>query len=83
MLNRQVVKDFLKEELREIQIPKDISIKNLVEIFCQFIEDDYYEWLKDNYKAFFNHDNIDWEWIKEKAKGIKSQSTPGVRGYEN
>jgi len=36
--------------------------------FCQYVEDDYYEWLKDNFKSFFDHGNPDWEWIKEKIK---------------
>jgi len=30
------------------------------------VEDDYYKWLKDNFKSFFNHGNPDWEWIRER-----------------
>ncbi len=37
--------------------------QRLVEAFCQYVEDDY-EWLKDNFKSFFNHGNPDWEWIR-------------------
>ncbi len=36
----------------------------LVETFCRYVEDDYYEWVKDNVKSFFNHGDPDWDWIK-------------------
>jgi len=26
------------------------------------------EWLKDNFKAFFNHGDPDWEWIRERIE---------------
>jgi len=63
MLDRSVVDNFLKDEL------EGIKWKNLVETFCRYIEDDYYEWIKDNFKSFFNHGNPDWKWIKEKIEG--------------
>ncbi len=55
MLDKKVVENFLFEELDEaqMQIPKGINRKKLVEAFCIFTEDDYYEWLKDNFKSFF------------------------------
>ena len=70
MLDRQVLKKFLKEELKDsrIKIPEDISFDILVETFSRFTEDDYYEWLKDNYKSFFNHNNPDWEWLKDRIE---------------
>ena len=43
---------------------EDIPKEALVEAFCQYTEDDYYEWLKDNFKSFFNHGDPDWEWIR-------------------
>ena len=75
MLDRAVVKEFLKEELgeRDISIPPDITEDKLVEIFCQFTEDDYYEWLKDNFKTFFEHGNVDWDWIRNKIKKSDDQ----------
>ena len=66
MLDRDVVEEFLDcqfEEL-EIEIPEDISKEELVEAFCQYVEDDYYEWLKNNFKSFFKHGEPDWEWIR-------------------
>jgi hypothetical protein len=69
MLDRDVVEEFLDcqfEEL-ELEIPKDISREQLVEAFCQYVEDDYYEWLKDNFKSFFEHGEPDWEWIRERV----------------
>lgn len=70
MLDRQVVKEFLEEEFEDagIEIPKGISKKSLAETFCEYIEDDYYEWLTDNFKSFFNHNNPDWKWIRGKIK---------------
>ena len=55
MLDRKVVREFLDEELREVEILKDIFKEALTEAFCKYIEDDYYEWLKDNFKSFFNY----------------------------
>jgi len=56
MLDREVVKEFLSEEFseREIEIPDDISEDVLVETFCKYVENDYYEWLKDNFNSFFD-----------------------------
>ncbi|MCK4297693.1 MAG: hypothetical protein KAW56_01680 [Candidatus Marinimicrobia bacterium] len=68
MLDRQVVKEFLQEELEEIEIPKDISFDDLVETFCKYTENDYYEWLKDNFKSFLNHGSPDWDWIRERIE---------------
>ena len=70
MLDRDVVEEFLDCEFEELEleIPKDISKGQLVEAFCQYVEDDYYEWLKDNFKSFFEHCEPDWEWIREKIR---------------
>lgn len=78
MLDRIVVKEFLAENLedREIAIPDDIPQDKLVEAFCQFTEDDYYEWLKDNFKTFFEHGNPDWDWIRDKIKKYDQPRNP-------
>ena len=70
MLDRAVIEEFLdcQFEDMELKIPEDISREQLVEVFCQYTEDDYYEWLKDNFKSFFNHGNPDWEWIRKKIR---------------
>jgi hypothetical protein len=68
MLDREVVKEFLDEELRGIKIPKAVSRDALIETFCRYTENDYYEWLKDNFKSFFNHGNPDWKWIRERIE---------------
>ncbi|HAJ33560.1 MAG TPA: hypothetical protein DCK79_09365 [Candidatus Atribacteria bacterium] len=49
-------------------MPEDISEEALVEAFCKYVEDDYYDWLKDNFKSFFNYGNSDWLWIGERIK---------------
>ena len=75
MLDRQVVEEFLDEEFKERdwEIPADISKEDLVEAFCQYTEDDYYEWLKDNFKSFFEHGNPDWDWIRDKIRANEKQ----------
>jgi len=64
MLDRKVVAEFLDWELEDLEVPEDIPRDALVEAFCQYTADDYYEWLKDNFKSFFNHGTPNWEWIK-------------------
>jgi len=68
VLDREVVRDFLDEELSKTKIPKDISKEAIVETFCKYIEDDYYDWLKDNFKSFFNYGKPDWQWVRERIK---------------
>ena len=73
MLDRAVVEEFLDCELEGLEIPEDIPRDRLVEAFCQYTEDDYYEWLKDNFKSFFNHGDPDWEWIRGRLTTSEKQ----------
>lgn len=66
MLDRQVAREFLEEALDGIEIPEDISFDILVETFCKYTEADYYEWLKDNFKSFFDHYKPNWDWIRDR-----------------
>lgn len=70
MLDRLVVQEFLETNLKDWQVTleSDIDIKELTESFCLYVEDDYYEWLKENSKSFFEvgTDGIDWEIIKKR-----------------
>ena len=70
MLDRDVVEEFLDREFEEGDwgIPGDIPKDKLVETFCLYTEDDYYEWLKDNLKSFFNHGDPDWDWIRDRIR---------------
>jgi hypothetical protein len=70
MLDRDVIEEFLDCKLKEakIKIPRDIKKKALVEAFCQYVEDDYYEWLKDNFKSFFGDGELDWERIRGRIR---------------
>jgi hypothetical protein len=72
MLDRDVVEALLDEEFEdlELEIPEGIDKKALAEAFCQYTEDDTYEWLKDNFKSFFNHGDPDWNWIREKIQAL-------------
>jgi hypothetical protein len=51
-----------------IEIPDDITNEAIVETFCNYVEDDYYEWLKDNFKSFFNYGKPDWQLIRERIE---------------
>ena len=68
MLDRRVVREFLDEEFMGIEIPDDITNEAIVETFCNYVEDDYYDWLKDNFKSFFNYGKPDWQWIRERIE---------------
>ncbi|MDI6803348.1 MAG: hypothetical protein QME58_05815 [Bacteroidota bacterium] len=72
MIDREVVKEFLEKKASDwaIEIPNDINFDELVETFCLYTEDDYYEWLKDNAKSFFTvgQDGIDWDTVKKRIK---------------
>ncbi|MCX6748664.1 MAG: hypothetical protein NT076_03595, partial [Candidatus Pacearchaeota archaeon] len=68
MLDRKVAREFLEEELEEMEISRDISKEALVEAFCKYVEDDYYKWPKDNFKSFFNYGKPDWQWIRERIE---------------
>ncbi len=71
VLDRKVVREFLDEELKKIEIPDDITNEAIVETFCNYVEDDYYEWLKDNFKSFFNYGKPDWQLIRERIEECK------------
>lgn len=82
MLDRAVVADLLKDWMKDegIKLPRSIKFKSLVEAFCQYTEDDYYEWLKDNYESFFGHEEIDWNEIKKRiAKVAETNNKTAAR----
>jgi len=70
MLDRKIVEEYLGDEFEDSdwEIPADISKSTLVETFCLYVEDDLGEWLNDNFKSFFNHGDIDWDWIRDRVK---------------
>ena len=72
MLDRDVVEEFLDCEFEDLElgIPKNIDKEALVEAFCQYVEDTYYEWLKDNFQSFFDDGSPDWKWIRGKIKAL-------------
>jgi len=73
MLDRDVVRDFLEDKFEEAQIelPENIKLDALVETFCLYVENDYYEWLNDNYKSFF--EGSDWSWIRGKIRKYQNE----------
>ncbi len=70
MFDRTVIEGLLDWEFEglDLEIPEDIPREALVEAFCQYVEDDYYEWLKDNFRSFFDHGNPVWNRITEKIR---------------
>ncbi len=73
MLDKKVIKEFLEGELENIEIPKNIMFDDLVDVFIDYCEDDYYEWFRDNAKSFFygGVNRIDWNSIAEKIRKKK------------
>jgi len=70
MLDRGVIEELLDWEFEglDLDIPEDIPREAVIEAFCQYAEEDYYEWLKDNLRSFFDHGNPDWNQIIEKIR---------------
>jgi len=70
MLDRGVIEELLDWEFEglDLDIPEDIPREAVIEAFCQYVEEDYYEWLKDNFRSFFDHGNPDWNRIIEKIR---------------
>jgi len=70
MLDRGVIEELLDWEFEglDLGIPEDIPKEAVIEAFCQYVEEDPYEWLKDNLRSFFDHGNPDWDWIIEKIR---------------
>ena len=70
MLEEKIINEFLREELRDIEIPGDITFNELTKAFINYCETDYYDWLRDNAKSFFEGgiDGIDWEAIRKRIR---------------
>ncbi len=67
MHDLEAMTEFLDDGLAEleIEIPEDIDKNKLVGTFCTYVDNDYYEWLKDNFQSFFEHGDPDWDWIRK------------------
>jgi hypothetical protein len=65
MLDRKLIQEFLQE--KELNIPANLNIEQISEIFCQYTEDSFFDWLNDSFQTFFNQNEPDWEWIKKTA----------------
>jgi hypothetical protein len=67
MPDRKVMEEFVLKEIENtnIDVPQRINKKALAKAFCQFVEEDYCEWLRDNFNSFFRHGNPDWNWIEK------------------
>lgn len=80
MLDREVIKEFLQEKFKERnwKLPRGVKWSDLVEAFSKYTEDDYYEWIKDNFKSFFDYGKPDWGWIKSKIAEVKTQNWLGI-----
>lgn len=75
MLDREGVEGFLDSELEYLglEVPEDIPKGALVEAFCEYAEEDYYQWLRENLSSFFNDGEPDWDWIREKTEAYEEQ----------
>jgi hypothetical protein len=68
MLDREYIEEVLDTELEYlgVGIPHDIAREALIEVFCEYIEEDYKQWLRENLALFFNDGEPDWDWIRER-----------------
>ncbi len=77
MLDRQVVKGFLEDNLKDwtAKQPEHIDFNDLVETFCLYVENDYYEWLKENLRSFFcvSSGEINWGDITGKIEMYRNK----------
>ena len=75
MLDREAVEKFLDSELEYlgVEVPHDIPKGALVDAFCEYVEEDYYQWLRQNLASFFNDGDPDWDWIREKLEAYEEQ----------
>ncbi len=75
MLDREAVEGFLDSELEYlgVEVPQDIAKGALVDAFCEYVEEDYYQWLRQNLASFFNDGDPDWDWIREKLETYEEQ----------
>ena len=69
MLDRDTIEDFLDQEMdyMGLEIPQDIPKAALIDAFWGYIENDYYEWLSENFRVFFNDGEPDWDWIRDQV----------------
>ncbi len=67
MIDRDSIEEFLDTEMEylELEVPTDIPKGALVDAFYDYIEAEYHEWLRENFTAFFNDGDPDWDWIRE------------------
>jgi len=76
MLNRTQLEAFMETIFKEkrIELPEDIELDDVVEAFCQYLNDDIDEWLKLEFSNFFlmnsGEGNIDWNWIRENINAL-------------
>jgi len=75
MLDREVIEELLDWEFEDLdlEIPDDIPREAIIEAFCQYFEEDHYEWLKNNLRSFFDHGNPVWNRIVEKIRENEEQ----------
>ena len=74
MIDREVVKEFLVAQFEDFTgIPNDINLDKLSEDFSVYTENDYYEWLRDNFKTYFFQRGFDWDNVREKLQNGPTQ----------
>jgi len=76
MLNRAQLEAFVETMFKEkrIELPDDIELEDIVEAFCQYLDDDLNEWLKIKFSAFFlltsGEGSIDWNWVRDNINAL-------------
>ena len=70
MIDREIVKEFLEEKIEDTsyKIPHGVSQRDLVEAFCQFVEIDFHDWLRSNFRYFEWNDEAK---VRERVKEVR------------
>lgn len=60
MFDRGAIEEFLVSQFEDLEwdLPEGDEKQALVEEFCQYVERDFYEWLKDNFRSFFRRNAV-------------------------
>ena len=75
MFDREIIEELFDWEFEDmnLEIPNDIPREAIIEAFYQYVEEDHYEWLKNNLRSFFDHGNPVWNRLIEKLRENEEQ----------
>jgi hypothetical protein len=76
MLNRTQLEIFLEMRFEEkgVELPEDVDMEDLVEVFYNYVEDDLNDWLimkfSDAFLLTSGEESINWNWVRNKINSL-------------